>query len=838
MDTENQSPTFPFDVSGPGADRLRLAVKAKLTEFLEIYTDDVLAEYVVVLVGHGKQQAQATADLEAFLGDQTESFVAWLWDHLTANKQLYVADTPSVDTFECEAGGEKQSLLKPQPELELISHLAGQEVSEMQTKNSKVQSRHASSRFTNVFKDPSTSSRREKEKDSQEKDSRQDDLVHGIFKSGEIKTGHNQQKRRRSPEPWSRRARGCTDEKERSKKELVPLHVRATRRLLESAVRDAVAPAVNGPRKHEFKRLRSIVAAESDRPSSLVESVGMQHASRSRATIFKHGAKISPAVIVALKAAAAAAEDVNSYNKKNKARFLSNVWDRLGTKISECPTVQEEAVEVGDRQEVIGVDQALPNEESSEVEEGMISDGPDDSPINDRHEWTSMGKGSSGGSTPEEDACLPNDDIAPLDDDTMHFDEVGSTPSDALLGGSNVFEWQTSADMIRHGYDVDVVVDDIEAITEAPAHAIQRYEVQSYIAEETLQRAQEEATAPPYRYTSNFEQDELEDQQQKPPSSSGRLSNSQKTVPSHANLSSFKNANKQMVVAHSTAQADMDAQKETRLLRTDDIEPPEIDVSEMRKRMRQVELEMTKLRARQAEVTKEVQKVTAPPPPPPIPPPPGAKSSSQPSEEDDVDARSVFVTNVHFAATKDVISSHFANCGDVVRVTMLTDGATGMPKGSAYVEFSSKDGVEKAVKLNESNLLSRLLKVVRKEVAFPETSPVIRPALLHPLRLAVRPVVRGTFFRRPPILMRPSRVLRPFPSGQRLQWKRETSLSSPHGYPSAPYFDGPGGSFMPSVNGYRSAGGPIRHKRSLSYVRGTSGPTCDTAVNVEEQKAG
>jgi hypothetical protein len=34
-------------------------------------------EYVVVLVGHGKEKAQAVKDLEAFLGGDSDSFVSW-----------------------------------------------------------------------------------------------------------------------------------------------------------------------------------------------------------------------------------------------------------------------------------------------------------------------------------------------------------------------------------------------------------------------------------------------------------------------------------------------------------------------------------------------------------------------------------------------------------------------------------------------------------------------------------------------------------------------------------------------------------------------------------------
>jgi hypothetical protein len=68
---------FTLDVSSEEAAELRAAVKTKLSELIGNDTDDVLVEYVVVLVSHGKQQSQAIVDLEAFLGDESTAFVTW-----------------------------------------------------------------------------------------------------------------------------------------------------------------------------------------------------------------------------------------------------------------------------------------------------------------------------------------------------------------------------------------------------------------------------------------------------------------------------------------------------------------------------------------------------------------------------------------------------------------------------------------------------------------------------------------------------------------------------------------------------------------------------------------
>jgi polyadenylate-binding protein 2 len=49
--------------------------------------------------------------------------------------------------------------------------------------------------------------------------------------------------------------------------------------------------------------------------------------------------------------------------------------------------------------------------------------------------------------------------------------------------------------------------------------------------------------------------------------------------------------------------------------------------------------------------------------------------------KEDVDARSVFVGNVDYAATPEEIQSHFRSAGAINRVTILLDKFTGQPKG-------------------------------------------------------------------------------------------------------------------------------------------------------------
>ncbi|GFZ00448.1 RNA binding (RRM/RBD/RNP motifs) family protein [Actinidia rufa] len=84
-----------------------------------------------------------------------------------------------------------------------------------------------------------------------------------------------------------------------------------------------------------------------------------------------------------------------------------------------------------------------------------------------------------------------------------------------------------------------------------------------------------------------------------------------------------------------------------------------------------------------------------------------------------------YPTQVHFAATKDSLSRHFNKFGDVLKVGIVTDAATGQPKGSAYVEFMRKDAAENALSLDGTSFMSRLLKVVRKSSAHQESGPIV-----------------------------------------------------------------------------------------------------------------
>ena len=64
--------------------------------------------------------------------------------------------------------------------------------------------------------------------------------------------------------------------------------------------------------------------------------------------------------------------------------------------------------------------------------------------------------------------------------------------------------------------------------------------------------------------------------------------------------------------------------------------------------------------------------------------------------------------NLHLEA----ITKHFSRCGEVLKVIILTDATTSQSKGSAYIEFSSRETAEIALTLNETSFMSRMMLVL------------------------------------------------------------------------------------------------------------------------------
>jgi len=83
------------------------------------------------------------------------------------------------------------------------------------------------------------------------------------------------------------------------------------------------------------------------------------------------------------------------------------------------------------------------------------------------------------------------------------------------------------------------------------------------------------------------------------------------------------------------------------------------------------------------------------------------------------DGLSIYVGQVEYTATPEELCAHFEPCGTVERVTIVCDKFSGRPKGYAYLEFQTEDGVTNAIKLDGSGFKGRNLKVTHKRVNEP-----------------------------------------------------------------------------------------------------------------------
>ena len=72
----------------------------------------------------------------------------------------------------------------------------------------------------------------------------------------------------------------------------------------------------------------------------------------------------------------------------------------------------------------------------------------------------------------------------------------------------------------------------------------------------------------------------------------------------------------------------------------------------------------------------------------------------------------LYVGNLPFHATEDLIQKHFAAAGEVSSVQLMIDRVSGQSRGFCFVEMASPDGVKKAISdLNGVELGGRSLRV-------------------------------------------------------------------------------------------------------------------------------
>uniref|UniRef100_A0A8I5ZSK8 RNA-binding protein 34 n=1 Tax=Rattus norvegicus TaxID=10116 RepID=A0A8I5ZSK8_RAT len=83
------------------------------------------------------------------------------------------------------------------------------------------------------------------------------------------------------------------------------------------------------------------------------------------------------------------------------------------------------------------------------------------------------------------------------------------------------------------------------------------------------------------------------------------------------------------------------------------------------------------------------------------------------SETASRDKRSVFVGNLPYRVDESALEEHFLDCGSIVAVRIVRNPLTGVGRGFGYVLFENTDAVHLALKLNNSELMGRKLRVMR-----------------------------------------------------------------------------------------------------------------------------
>ncbi|KAH9710093.1 RRM domain-containing protein [Citrus sinensis] len=758
--------TFKVNFSADGVAKLRDGVKDKLKEFMGDYTDDTLVveivklivlsvegmfvlpafqEYVIVLLRNGRRKEEARNELNVFLGDDSTSFVSWLWDHLDSNLNLYVQPEESQRH---EASEIKPTLGDHAGKID--SSLLDSE-SERGKSNKLSRSRH-NREWKGLVRDldepPPPLRRFEAEN------------THFEEKTHRIVT-----RARDSPSPPRQKfqkKRSRHEERQHSKREVGQSTIDAPRRLLQFAVRDAVGTTrpSNSGKEPSLKRLRSVVS------TSTGESEAIERPRRIRSV-----ATVPNPLATVIKAVAEAAEDVK------RIKSGGSVFDRLGRGM-DVSDMADEPPEFG---EAVVEDDEYGSFSRIQEQTG--------SAYYDRCDYSRQHDGNM--TMLENEPALAFDSMS----DNEGYDDInvtGHRVTDVCQSGSSD---ASKGDFMMMHYNVAKNAD---------------YEMQ---------------------LTQNKDQDQPV----------AVVSASHKMVKISANVNTWKPHQELRV-------PEADGRKSIQEIEARNGKP---GLQLMKENSNLVTVGNGNVRCSYScshckakptvRIHKESEKA--------LPSVSGLYTAGRPQE--DADSRTIFISNVlaytpdlvHFAATKDSLSRHFNKFGEVLKVVIVTDAATGQPKGSAYVEFMRKEAADNALSLDGTSFMSRILKlmiyvgvvlkyycfqclmgcaqepnansemVVKRSAAHQDTAPLMtwgrgaRGSPYTAARFTRAPFPRGIHG-----AFRPHLPIKP--GARSLQWKRDAQAS-------------------PSDSGAQVPGNsvPSPTARSLTYIRpelktyGSSGTT-------------
>nr|GMD65265.1 polyadenylate-binding protein 2 [Ipomoea batatas] len=651
---------FRVSFSGEGLAKLRGQVQEKLKEFMGDYTDDTLVEYVIVLLKNGRNKEEAKNELDVFLGDDSDSFVCWLWDHLSLNLNLYMQQQEAP----------LDGVLKTRPSS--VEHAVKNEIHHVKSESDQVKSDRPRSRHKREWK-------------GLLRDADEHPTLQGVVVDTTHSQVESQHKLARttqpiSPKPEAHRKRSRPEDGPKKKRESISqATIAAPRRLLQFAVRDAVATS-RPSAEPSLKRLRSVV------------STSMEESTEERPHRLRSVARLPNAMATAIKAVAEAAKDVK------KIRSSANVFDRLGS-----------ATETLDTKGQLELREDI----SEDVEDEKFVD-VTEVPLTYHQRSDYSGRYAS---KLQSDTVMASDP-ALEDGDYGDINVVDRSAMDAFQKHSYVGNNSVNPPLVEHS-----VGNRSDGIMLKSA------------------KDQDQPTSTPYA--------------------------SRKIMTGPLNVNTWKSpqyqeARKAVELGYnkSTQSSEAMGAKSAMQLMKENSTPMAVDNGNVKS---------------SSDTKVESQKI-----PSAVPGESGCLaclySTGTPTE--DSDSRTIFVNNVHFAATKDSLSRHFNKFGEVLKVVILTDAATGQPKGSAYVEFMRKESAEHALSLDGTSFMSRILKVVRKGSAPPEaTTPTISwPRIARGVSFGASRFGRSPFPRGMPNAYR-ARGLTIKPGARSLQWKRDAQSS-------------------------------------------------------------
>jgi len=75
-------------------------------------------------------------------------------------------------------------------------------------------------------------------------------------------------------------------------------------------------------------------------------------------------------------------------------------------------------------------------------------------------------------------------------------------------------------------------------------------------------------------------------------------------------------------------------------------------------------------------------------------------------------ATKLYVGNLSYDTTEEQIRTLFAQAGEIAEITLITDRDTGRPKGFGFVQMTTEEGAQEAIKRFNGHMLdSRALTV-------------------------------------------------------------------------------------------------------------------------------